>query len=52
MISKLCRLIKRRTVYNTTFKELSSLSNKELADIGVSRSEIHHIAAKHAKSHD
>ena len=51
MIRKIQKMLKRRCVYRSTFNELNSLSNKELADIGVSRSEIHYIADKHAKSH-
>lgn len=38
----------RRAVYNTTFNELAQLSDRELEDIGVRRSEIRGIARKEA----
>lgn len=34
----------RRSVYKTTVNELSTLSNRELADLGLSRSMIRSIA--------
>ncbi|WHZ33808.1 DUF1127 domain-containing protein [Sagittula sp. MA-2] len=34
----------RRKVFNQTFRELSSLSNRELADLGMGRSEIRRVA--------
>ncbi|KUF08689.1 DUF1127 domain-containing protein [Pseudoponticoccus marisrubri] len=34
----------RRKVYNQTYRELQSLSNRELADLGLSRSEIRRVA--------
>jgi uncharacterized protein YjiS (DUF1127 family) len=34
----------RRKVFNQTFRELSSLSNRELADLGLGRSEIRRVA--------
>lgn len=34
----------RRERYNTTFNELHSLSNRDLTDLGISRSEIHRLA--------
>ena len=34
----------RRRVYRTTFHELSALSNRELADLGLSRTEIRRVA--------
>ncbi|MEM5519955.1 DUF1127 domain-containing protein [Sulfitobacter sp. AS59] len=35
---------KQARVYRATFNELSSLSNRELADLGMSRSQIRSIA--------
>ena len=37
----------KRAVYNETVRELSSLSNRELADLGVNRSNINSIAYSH-----
>lgn len=34
----------RRKIFNQTFRELSSLSNRELADLGLGRSEIRRVA--------
>lgn len=34
----------RRRIYRTTLGELSALSNRELADLGMSRSELRRIA--------
>ena len=39
----------RRRVFNATRDELMSLSNRELADLGISRSEIKRIAWESAK---
>lgn len=39
--------IRKKIAEGRTFNELNSLSNKELADIGVTRSEIRNIARKH-----
>lgn len=38
----------RRAVYNETYSELSALSNRELADLGMSRSEIRRVAMEAA----
>lgn len=40
----------RNRVYRRTEKELSSLTNRELADIGISRGDISRIARQHAGS--
>ena len=34
----------RRKVYNTTFRELASLSDRELSDLGLNRSMIRRVA--------
>jgi uncharacterized protein YjiS (DUF1127 family) len=39
-----------RRAYNETFLELDTLSNRDLADIGVSRSDIPHLALEAAKA--
>ena len=38
----------RRKAYNDTYSELAGLTDRELADIGVSRSQIDEIAQQHA----
>ncbi len=38
----------RRAVYTRTFNELSALSNRDLADIGLARGNIDEIAWEHA----
>ncbi len=38
----------RRAVYSRTLQELQALSNRELADLGIHRSEIPRIAAEAA----
>lgn len=40
----------RRAVYAKTYSELANLTDRDLADIGVNRSEIRSIAKKHAAS--
>ncbi len=35
--------------YGTTLRELSQLNDRELADLGISRSDIPHVAWEHAK---
>lgn len=44
----LTELMQQRTVYNQTLSELQALSNRELADLGIHRSEIPRIAAEAA----
>ena len=43
-IRKIQNFLEQRTVYNRTFKELNALTNRELNDIGINRSEIYNIA--------
>ncbi|MCX7646488.1 MAG: DUF1127 domain-containing protein [Rhodobacteraceae bacterium] len=38
----------RRALYRQTVAELSRLSDRDLADLGISRLTIHDLAAKHA----
>jgi uncharacterized protein YjiS (DUF1127 family) len=44
------RRVARASSYKRTMRELSSLTNRELADIGISRFDIPRIAAEHAES--
>lgn len=41
----------RRRIYRQTVEELGALSNRELADIGIQRSMIAHIALEAADGH-
>ncbi|KAJ57378.1 hypothetical protein ACMU_02425 [Actibacterium mucosum KCTC 23349] len=41
----------RRAIYNQTVRELSALSGRELADLGISRSEIRFLAKQAAEQH-
>lgn len=47
-VSALQERLAKRSVYATTVRELQSLSNRELADLGISRSSISSIAYEHA----
>ncbi|MCJ7871646.1 DUF1127 domain-containing protein [Phaeobacter sp. J2-8] len=53
-VSKLVTAFKtaraRRAIFAQTYSELASLNDRELADIGVARSNIRAIAKKHAES--
>lgn len=42
--------MKERRLYRETFNELSALTNSELADLGLSRSELHAIAKESARN--
>jgi len=44
MFANLVRLIRHWKRYNRSLTELSRLGDRELADIGVSRSDIHRVA--------
>jgi uncharacterized protein YjiS (DUF1127 family) len=45
MILSLVRIIKAFRDYNRTYRELSELSERDLADIGIDRSDIERVAA-------
>ena len=49
-ISRFIRLVRSWWRYNESVRELARLSDRELADIGVSRSEIGTIAWSNARS--
>lgn len=44
IIRKISRFVKETKRYRNTVRELSALTNRELADIGISRCDIHRIA--------
>lgn len=48
MKSHLTAAIKARRVYQRTFDELNSLSDRELADLGIARSNLRNIALEAA----
>lgn len=43
-IRKIQDFLEQRSVYKRTYAELNSLTNRELHDIGIDRSEIYSIA--------
>ncbi|HEY2136718.1 MAG TPA: DUF1127 domain-containing protein [Xanthobacteraceae bacterium] len=48
MLSHFIRLFRAWRRYDASLRELSGLGDRELADIGVSRSDIHRIAREAA----
>lgn len=44
MFASIVRLIRQYRSYNHSINELSRLGDRELADIGISRSDIHRVA--------
>lgn len=48
MVNNLRDTWRRNRVYRETVRELSALSARDLADIGIQRSQIHAISAKAA----
>lgn len=44
LFTELRNRIARRRIYRQTFRELSTLTSRELADLGLSRSEIRRVA--------
>lgn len=45
LVNKIAKKIATYNRYRRTFRELSNLSNRELADIGISRCDIPNVAA-------
>jgi uncharacterized protein YjiS (DUF1127 family) len=41
--------LKRTVAYNQAYSELDSLTDKELADLGIHRNEIYHVVANTLK---
>ncbi|WP_435169183.1 DUF1127 domain-containing protein [Falsirhodobacter sp. 1013] len=50
LLASLRALRQRRAVYTRTVNELTALSGRELADIGISRSEIRAVARRTANA--
>jgi uncharacterized protein YjiS (DUF1127 family) len=48
MLLLIIRFIKAWKAYNITLRELGALSDRELADVGISRSDIPRVAWDHA----
>jgi uncharacterized protein YjiS (DUF1127 family) len=51
MFASIVRLIREYRRYNQSLAELSRLGDRELADIGISRSDIHRVAWDAAHQH-
>ena len=51
LISRFIRLVRTWWRYNESVRELARLNDRELADIGVSRSEIAAVAWDNARNH-
>jgi uncharacterized protein YjiS (DUF1127 family) len=51
MIAHIVRFIRNWNRYNRSLRELSRLGDRELADIGISRSDIQRVAWSAAKAH-
>jgi uncharacterized protein YjiS (DUF1127 family) len=49
MLTSLIRYVRSWREYGETVRELSSLSDRELADLGITRSDIPHVASEHAR---
>ena len=48
MFKSILSAFRKRAIYNSTFKELSMLSDRELYDLGIERSQIEMIARESA----
>lgn len=49
LTSRIATALRERRLYRATFNGLSALSNRELADLGLTRGEIHAVARKSAR---
>jgi uncharacterized protein YjiS (DUF1127 family) len=49
MLSSLIRMLQAWKDYGTTVRELSGLNDRELADLGISRSDIDWVARQNAR---
>lgn len=49
MLTSFIRYVRTWREYGTTVRELSSLNDRELADLGITRSDIPHVAWQHAQ---
>jgi len=50
LLARLIRLVRDYWRYNESVRELSRLGDRELSDIGISRSDIHTVAWRSARS--
>ena len=52
ILEKISKIVDGYMRYRRTIKELSNLSNRDLADIGISRCDIHNVATQslHART--
>lgn len=50
LISRVVRMLRAWRRYNQSVRELARLNDRELADIGISRSEIGRVSWDHARS--
>jgi uncharacterized protein YjiS (DUF1127 family) len=50
MLSSFVRLLQAWRDYGTTVRELSALNDRELADLGISRSDIDWVARQHSRN--
>jgi len=48
MLTNFIRFVQNWRQYGETVRELSNLNDRELADLGITRSEIPHVAWQHA----
>ncbi len=49
MLTSFIRYVRAWREYGDAVRELSSLNDHELADLGITRSEIPHIASEHVR---
>ncbi|MGH6673204.1 MAG: DUF1127 domain-containing protein [Xanthobacteraceae bacterium] len=50
MLISFIRLVQSWRQYGSAVRELSNLSDRELADIGIARSDIRHVAWEHVRN--
>ncbi|MCP8939335.1 DUF1127 domain-containing protein [Alsobacter sp. SYSU M60028] len=48
-VDRLAKRLRNWTRYRTTVRELSQLTDRDLSDLGINRSEIRFVAKKHAR---
>ena len=49
MLTSFIRYVQTWRQYGTTVRELSNLNDRELADLGITRSDIPHVAWEHVR---
>ena len=50
MLTSFIHYVRTWREYGTTVRELASLNDRELADLGITRSDIPHVAWQHARA--